>query len=61
MPTDRSRLALAAIIPAALVPILLPALQRSSASDAVTGGIAGVLLGLSILLLIAAVRRRRTC
>ena len=51
----RPGFAVAAIFPAALVPIILPALQNTGASDTIRGLIAGVSLGIPMLLLLLAV------
>ena len=47
----RPWVAIAAIFPAAMVPIALPALQTAVLSDVVRGGVASVLLSTSQLLL----------
>ena len=51
-------LAIAAIFPAASVPIALPALQTAAVPDFVRGGIVGVLLGASLLLITLAIKWR---
>ena len=54
----RPRLAIAAIFPAAIIPITLPAMQVGAISDVVRGVVVGVLLGTSLLLLILARKLR---
>jgi len=49
-------LAIAAIFPAAMVPIALPALQTAAVSDVLRGGVVGVLLGASLLLITLAIK-----
>ena len=51
-------LAIAVIFPAAMVPIALPALQTTAVSDVVRGGVVGVLLGASLLLITLAIKLR---
>ncbi len=51
-------LAIAAIFLAAMVPIALPALQTAAVSDVVRGGVVGVLLGASLLLITLAIKLR---
>ncbi len=53
-----SALALAAVFPAAMVPVLLPVLHQSGAADAVQGSIIGVLLGMALLLIALSVKSR---
>ena len=54
----RPGLAIAAIFPAAMVPIALPALQTIAVSDVLRGVIVGVLLGASLLLITLALKPR---
>lgn len=54
----RPGLALAAVFPAAMVPIALPALRTAAVPDVVSGGIVGVLLGASLLLIALAIKMR---
>ena len=54
----RPGFALAAVFPAVMVPIVLPALRNAGASDLAGGLTVGVLLGLSILLIVLALRPR---
>lgn len=54
----RPGLAIAAIFPALMVPIALPALQHGAVPDTVRGIIVGVLLGASLLLIGLAVKLR---
>lgn len=54
----RPGLALAAVFPAAMVPIALPVLQSAPVSDFVRGGVVGLLLGASLLLIALAVKLR---
>lgn len=56
----RPGLAIAAIFPAAMVPIALPALQTAAVSDVVRGVVVGVLLGASLLLITLALKLRPT-
>lgn len=56
--TARPGFAIAAIFPAAMVPILLPALQTTVTSDAVRGIMVGVLLGMSVLMIALALKTR---
>lgn len=57
--TSRPALALVAVFPAALVPILMPVLRGFQTSDILVGALIGALLGLSLLILILAIRRHR--
>ncbi|MGN6279275.1 MAG: hypothetical protein ACTHM8_11205 [Sphingomonas sp.] len=57
--TTRPGLAIAAIFPAAMVPIALAVMQSEGASDFVRGSIVGILLGAALLLLGLALRPRR--
>ena len=54
----RPGLAIAAIFPAAMVPIALPALQMAAVSDVFRGVVVGVLLGASLLLINLALKLR---
>lgn len=54
--TPKPGLALAAIAPAVMVPILLPTLTRMGVPDDAKGIIIGVLLGISLLLIALAAR-----
>lgn len=54
----RPGFAIAAIFPAAIIPITLPAMQVGAISDVVRGVVVGVLLGTSLLLLILALKLR---
>lgn len=54
----RPGFAIAAIFPAAMVPILLPALQTAGVSDIVRGVVVGMLLGASLLLITLALKLR---
>lgn len=54
----RSGLALAAVFPAAMVPIVLPVLKTVPVSDSVRGGVVGLLLGASLLLIALAMKLR---
>lgn len=54
----RPGLALAAVFPAVMVPIVLPVLQAAGASDLTSGLAVGVLIGSSILLIILALKPR---
>ncbi|MGU3389193.1 hypothetical protein [Sphingomonas sp. M1A8_2b] len=56
--TARPGLAIAAIFPAAMVPIALPTLQMAAVSDVVRGVVVGVLLGASLLLITLALKLR---
>jgi len=56
--TFRPSLALAAVFPAVMVPILLPVLQTAGISDLPKGLAAGVLIGLSIVLITLAGKPR---
>lgn len=59
--TFRPSLALAAVFPAVMVPILLPVLQTAGISDLPKGLAAGVLIGLSIVLITLAGKPRHGC
>ncbi len=56
---SRPALALVAVFPAALVPILMPVLRGFQTSDTFVGALIGALLGLSLLILILAIRRHQ--
>jgi hypothetical protein len=52
--TDRPKLALAAVVPAMMVPVASSGLRHMP--DVVAGGAVGVFLGLSVLLMILSVK-----
>jgi hypothetical protein len=54
----RPGLAIAAVFPAAMVLIALPALQAAAVSDIVRGVVVGMLLGASLLLIILSLKLR---
>lgn len=54
----RSGFAIAAIFPAAMVPLALPALRTLAVSDFVRGVVVGVLLGASLLLITLSLKPR---
>ena len=56
--TFRPSFALAAVFPAVMVPILLPVLQTAGLSDLPKGLAAGVLIGVSIVLITLAGKPR---
>ena len=58
MKMGRPGFAIAAIFPAALVPMLLPALQMLAVSNVVRGAVIGGLLGASLLLITLALKLR---
>ena len=60
-PKPKHALIFAAVLPAAMVPIAMPALRAFNTPNYIVGFVMGVLLGLSLVGMIVMVRRGPRC